>query len=68
MEWRIEKITSLSEWAFIEADSIEELKEKLRTELPNIEWEHDKLDYCVDKFCAFDENEEEYELDKKMLL
>lgn len=68
MEWRVEKITSLAEWQFIEADSIEDLKEKLRSELPNIEWEHDKLDYCIDKFHAFDEDGKEYKLDKKMLL
>ena len=68
MEWRVEKTTSLLEWAFIEADTIEDLKEKLKSELPNIQWEHDKLDYCIDKFCAFDYDEEEYELDKKMLL
>ena len=68
MEWRLEKTTSLVEYAFIEADSLEELEEKLESEIPNLEWDHDKDSYYIDKFCAYDDNEEEYELDKYMLL
>ena len=68
MEWTIEKITSLREWTIIEADSLEDLKEKLSSELPNLQWEHDKLDYCIDSFYALDDDQESYELDKKILL
>ena len=64
MEWTIEKKTSLIEWQCIEADSIEDLKEKLKTELPNMQWEHEKVDFCIDNFRAYNEDGEEYELDK----
>ena len=66
MEYRIERKVSFVETAYIEADSLEDLKEQLSSE--KLEWDVDfEDDPTVEKVVAYDETGEDFELPTDIL-
>lgn len=66
MEFRIERTVTFVETAYVEADSLEDLKEKLPSE--TLEWDVDfEYDPTVEKIVAYDEIGEDFELPVEIL-
>ena len=66
MEYRIERKVSFVETAYIEADSLEDLKEQLSSK--KLDWDVDfEDDPTVEKVVAYDETGEDFELQTDIL-
>ena len=66
MMYEIERKVSFLQVCNVEADSLDDLKEKLKT--AKLEWDIHDCDPVVESVTAYDENfDSEYELDKSIL-